>query len=50
MPALILLTGIMIIAYPFGAAANTFVIFGVASIFYGVIELLNWYKFRQKTD
>jgi len=50
MLALILLTGIMIIAYPFGAAANTFVIFGVASIFYGVIELLNWYKFRQKTD
>ena len=48
MPALILLTGIMIIAYPFGAAANTFVIFGVASIFYGVIELLNWYKFRQR--
>lgn len=50
MPALILLTGIMIIAYPFGAVANTFVIFGVASIFYGTIELLNWYKFRPKTD
>ena len=48
MPALILLTGIMIIAYPFGAAANTFVIFGVASIFYGIIELINWYKFRQR--
>lgn len=48
MPALILLTGIMIIAYPFGAAANTFIIFGVASIFYGVIELINWYKFRQR--
>ena len=47
-PALILLTGIMIIAYPFGAAANTFVIFGVASIFYGIIELINWYKFRQR--
>ena len=48
MTALILLRGIMIIAYPFGAAANTFVIFGVASIFYGVIELINWYKFRQR--
>ena len=35
MPALILITGVMILAYPFGAAANTFVIFGVASIFYG---------------
>lgn len=48
MPALILLTGIMIIAYPFGVAANTFVIFGVACIFYGMIELINWYKFRQR--
>ena len=26
---------VMILAYPFGAAANTFIIFGVASIFYG---------------
>ena len=39
MPALILITGVMILAYPFGAAANTFVIFGVASIFYGACEL-----------
>ncbi|RHJ95277.1 HdeD family acid-resistance protein [Parabacteroides bouchesdurhonensis] len=48
MPVLILLTGIMILAYPFGAAANTFVIFGIASIFYGAFELINWYKFRRK--
>lgn len=48
MPVLILITGVMIIAYPFGAAANTFVIFGVAIMFYGVCELINWYKFRKR--
>lgn len=50
MPALILITGVMIFAYPFGAAANTFVIFGVASIFYGACELINWYKFRKRIE
>ena len=34
----------MILAYPFGAAANTFVIFGVACLVYGISELINWYK------
>ncbi|RHJ85506.1 HdeD family acid-resistance protein [Parabacteroides sp. AM08-6] len=47
-PVLILLTGIMILVYPFGAAANTFVIFGIACIIYGVSELINWYKFNKK--
>ena len=47
-PALILITGIMILAYPFGAAANTFVIFGVACLVYGISELINWYKFRKR--
>lgn len=47
MPLLIFITGITILTYPFGAAANVFVIFGVACIAYGVIELLNGYKFRK---
>ena len=47
-PILILLTGVMILAYPFGAAANTFVIFGVASLIYGLSELINWYKFNRR--
>lgn len=47
-PGLILLTGIMILVYPFGAAANTFVIFGVACLIYGLSEFINWYKFRRK--
>lgn len=47
LPLLILITGVTILAYPFGAAANTFILFGVASIFYGGFELLNWYKFQK---
>ena len=47
-PTLILITGIMILIYPFGAAANTFVIFGVACLIYGLSELINWYKFRPR--
>ncbi len=47
LPALIFLTGIMILAYPFESAANTFVIFGIAILFYGVNELFNSYKFRE---
>lgn len=49
LPLLVFITGITILTYPFDAAANTFVIFGVASIFYGAIELLNEYKFRQRS-
>lgn len=48
LPTLILITGIMILAYPFESAANTFVIFGVACLVYGISELINWYKFRQR--
>lgn len=47
-PVLILITGIMILAYPFGAATNTFVIFGIACLIYGLSELVNWYKFRKR--
>jgi len=49
-PVLILLTGILILAYPFSTAVNTFIIFGVASIIYGFTELVNAYKFRRKDD
>ena len=47
-PTLILITGIMILAYPFSAATQTFTIFGAAILIYGCSELINWYKFRQK--
>lgn len=47
-PVLILITGIMILVYPFGAATNTFIIFGVACLIYGFTELINWYKFNKR--
>lgn len=49
-PVLLFLTGILIITYPMGTATTTFVVFGVASIIYGLEELLNTYKFRKKED
>ena len=48
MPTLVLITGVMILAYPFEAMANTFVIFGIASLFYGICEVINWYKFKKR--
>ncbi len=49
-PTLILIVGILILAYPFGTAANTFVVFGVACIIYGFSELINSFKFRKKNE
>jgi len=46
MPVIILIIGVMILVYPFQVATNTFIIFGVASLLYGIIEFINWYKFR----
>lgn len=48
MPLIILIIGVMILFYPFQAATNTFIIFGVAILIYGISELVNWYKFRRK--
>lgn len=50
MPTLLLLTGAMILAYPFDAVANTFVVFGIASLFYGACELVNAYKFKKRLE
>lgn len=49
-PVLILLTGIILLVYPFEVQATTFIIFGVASIIYGFTELINSFKFRRKKD
>lgn len=48
LPTLILVTGCMIIYNPASIAANTFVIFGIAIMIYGVTEFINWYKFRKR--
>ena len=48
LPSLILLVGVMILVYPMDIMANTLTIFGVATLFYGANELINWYKFRKR--
>ncbi len=48
LPLLILITGIMILLYPLEIMENTFVIFGIAILFYGCCELITWYKFRRR--
>lgn len=47
LPTLILVTGVMILLYPFEVMANTLVLFGVAILLYGGCELINWYKFKR---
>jgi uncharacterized membrane protein HdeD (DUF308 family) len=46
LPTLILLSGMMVLVYPFEAVASTFILLGVISLFYGANELISWYKFR----
>ncbi|MDR1937925.1 MAG: DUF308 domain-containing protein [Tannerellaceae bacterium] len=48
LPALVLLAGILIFIHPFEAVVNTFVLLGAVSLFYGLNELISWYKFRPK--
>ncbi|MEG1543499.1 MAG: DUF308 domain-containing protein [Tannerellaceae bacterium] len=49
-PFAILIVGVVIVSYPFATMANTFVLFGAASIIYGLTELINWYKFKKRTQ
>lgn len=44
-PVLILLCGIVILAYPFTVAASAFMFLGVVCLVYGAGELFNWYRF-----
>jgi uncharacterized membrane protein HdeD (DUF308 family) len=46
LPSLILLAGVVILIQPVAMAANTLIIIGIVSWFYGIGELINWYKFR----
>ncbi|MDR1919787.1 MAG: DUF308 domain-containing protein [Tannerellaceae bacterium] len=48
LPTLILLAGILILIRPFEAVVNTFILLGAVSLFYGLNELISWYKFRPK--
>ena len=49
-PILILLAGLIVLVNPFAAATIPFIILGVSSTVYGIIELINIYKFRKKEE
>lgn len=49
-PSLIFLTGILIVTYPKSSITNAVVVFGVTSVIYGFVELINSYKFRKKKE
>lgn len=48
LPSIIFLVGLLMLIYPMVVIANTLVIFGIAILFYGVNEIINWYKFRKQ--
>lgn len=48
MPLLVLAAGIIILIYPFEVVTNTFIVFGGTAIFYGVCELINWFRFKKR--
>ena len=50
MPILILFAGLIVLVNPFAVAAIPFIILGVSSTAYGITEMINIYKFRQKED
>jgi len=47
LPVLITITGVLILANPEKVVENTFIIFGVVCILFGVSLLINWCKFRK---
>ena len=47
-PIILLIIGAVILFRPFDVAANTFILFGIASLIYGITELVNWYKCNTK--
>ena len=50
MPVLILLAGLVVLLNPFAAAAIPFIILGVSSIFYGITDIINLFRFRKKEE
>ena len=49
-PVLVLIAGIVVLFNPFTAAAVPFIILGVSSIVYGLSDLINIIRFRQKKE
>lgn len=48
LPALILLSGLLILFNPTDARNTAFLIIGIASIVYAVSELINWFRFTKR--
>lgn len=48
LPVLILATGVLILMNPQKIAENMFVIFGAASVLFGMSLLISWSKFRKR--
>ncbi|MDR1500776.1 MAG: DUF308 domain-containing protein [Tannerellaceae bacterium] len=48
LPALIFIAGVVILVYPVSTIANTFILLGTISLFYGVNELIGRHKFGSK--
>ena len=49
-PVLVLIAGVVVLFNPFTAATVPFIILGVSSIVYGLSDLVNIIRFRQKKD
>ena len=45
-PVLILVTGIIILINPFDSMNTVLIVFGIAAIVYGIIDIINYFKFR----
>ena len=45
-PVLILITGIIILINPFDSMNTVLIVFGIAAIVYGIIDIINYFKFR----
>lgn len=47
LPVLILVAGLVALFNPMGVQRTTFLILGISSLLYALIELLNWFKFMR---
>lgn len=46
-PVLILLAGLLAIFNPMGVRSTAFIFIGVSSMVYGIMELINWFRFMR---
>ena len=49
-PAIVLISGVVILFNPFAVLETTFVILGIACVIYSISELVNYWKFLKNLD